>query len=86
LASPPQAYAPATPRRSHLASLVGAYAAAAASPWRCRLAAAARHQLANAWFEMTSSFTTTGATGYDGGKAADAVHLWRATVGWFGGF
>jgi trk system potassium uptake protein len=40
----------------------------------------------NAWFEMVSSFTTTGATVYDvPGRLPDAVHLWRATMGWFGG-
>jgi trk system potassium uptake protein len=41
---------------------------------------------ANAWFEMISAFTTTGATVYDPARLPDAVHLWRAVVGWFGGF
>ncbi|MGL5010660.1 MAG: potassium transporter TrkG [Paracoccaceae bacterium] len=40
----------------------------------------------NAWFEMVSSFTTTGASVYDvPGRLPDAVHLWRAIIGWFGG-
>lgn len=41
----------------------------------------------NAWFEMISSFTTTGATLYDTtGRLTPSLHLWRATVGWMGGF
>lgn len=41
----------------------------------------------NAWFEMVSSLTTTGATLYDDPtRLAPAVHLWRALVGWMGGF
>ncbi len=39
-----------------------------------------------AWFEMVSSFTTTGASVFDAPRRIpDAVHLWRATVGWLGG-
>jgi trk system potassium uptake protein TrkH len=41
----------------------------------------------NAWFEMVSSFTTTGATLYeDPGRLSASMHLWRALVGWLGGF
>lgn len=41
----------------------------------------------DAWFEMLSSFTTTGATLYgEPGRLPPSVHLWRATVGWMGGF
>ena len=37
---------------------------------------------ANAWFEMVSSFTTTGATQYDTpGRLAPSLHLWRALGG-----
>jgi trk system potassium uptake protein TrkH len=40
----------------------------------------------NAWFEMVSSFTTTGATVYDtAGRLTPSLHLWRALVGWLGG-
>ncbi|PUB19393.1 TrkH family potassium uptake protein [Yoonia sediminilitoris] len=40
----------------------------------------------NAWFEMVSSFTTTGATVYDtAGRLTPSQHLWRALVGWMGG-
>ncbi|TCP40932.1 TrkH family potassium uptake protein [Rhodovulum marinum] len=38
------------------------------------------------YFEMVSSLTTTGATLYDPGWLSSGVHLWRALVGWFGGF
>lgn len=41
----------------------------------------------NAWFEMVSCFTTTGATVYDEPERLPAsLHLWRALVGWLGGF
>ena len=40
----------------------------------------------NAWFEMVSSITTTGATLYTGeGRLPPSLHLWRAIVGWLGG-
>ena len=40
----------------------------------------------NAWFEMVSSLTTTGATLYDNaGRLTPALHLWRSIVGWLGG-
>ena len=39
-----------------------------------------------AYFEMLSCLTTTGATLFrDPGALPDAVHTWRATVGWAGG-
>ncbi len=41
----------------------------------------------DAWFEMLSAFTTTGATVFDTpGAIAPSVHFWRAMVGWLGGF
>ena len=41
----------------------------------------------DAWFEMVSSFTTTGATVFlNPGEVPDTVHLWRALVGWIGGY
>ncbi|MAE90933.1 MAG: potassium transporter TrkH [Pelagibaca sp.] len=39
----------------------------------------------NAFFEMVSSFTTTGATLFDAPRLSSAEHLWRAQVGWLGG-
>ncbi|MEM8979132.1 MAG: potassium transporter TrkG [Pseudomonadota bacterium] len=42
--------------------------------------------LLNAYFEMVSSFTTTGATQFaDPNRLSDALHFWRAIVGWLGG-
>jgi trk system potassium uptake protein TrkH len=39
-----------------------------------------------AWFEMVSAFTTTGGTVYaEPEKIAEAIHLWRGMVAWFGG-
>ncbi|MGR3492925.1 MAG: potassium transporter TrkG [Shimia sp.] len=40
---------------------------------------------ANAWFEMVSMLTTTGATLYDPARLDPAEHVWRALVGWGGG-
>ncbi len=44
-------------------------------------------RLINAWFEMVAAFTTTGGTLYEApGRLPMSVHLWRALVGWLGGF
>jgi len=43
----------------------------------------------DAYFEMVSSLTTTGASILEGRAGLivyDAVHLWRALIGWLGGF
>lgn len=40
----------------------------------------------NAYVEMVSDLTTTGATLFDDpGRLAPPIHTWRATVGWLGG-
>lgn len=41
--------------------------------------------LFNAWWEMVSSATTTGASLYSADLLAPPLHLWRALVGWMGG-
>jgi trk system potassium uptake protein len=42
--------------------------------------------LLDSWFEMVSSFTTTGATLFDNpNRLNPSLHLWRALVGWMGG-
>ena len=41
--------------------------------------------LFNAWWEMVSSLTTTGATLYAADMLAPPLHLWRGIVGWLGG-
>jgi len=40
----------------------------------------------NAYFEMVSCLTTTGATFYDPERVPPSAHFWRAIVGWMGGF
>ncbi|MFN4153420.1 MAG: TrkH family potassium uptake protein [Paracoccaceae bacterium] len=72
--------------RSQLASLVGAYALMPVIFAIPLTQALPDTSFANAWFEMVSCFTTTGATLYDTpGRLSAPLHLWRATVGWLGG-
>jgi trk system potassium uptake protein len=80
------AFSPRDHARSHLAALVGAYAVLPPVMALPLIEAVPDTTFANAWFEMVSSFTTTGATVYAPDRLSDVVHLWRATVGWFGGF
>ncbi len=80
------AYSPRDPARSHLGALVLAYAVLPFALALPVLEALPDTTLTNAWFEMISAFTTTGASVYQPDRLADTVHLWRATVGWFGGF
>ena len=40
----------------------------------------------NAYVEMVSSLTTTGLTLFEPDRLPPSVHLWRAQVGWLGGF
>lgn len=42
-------------------------------------------RLIDIYFDMASALTTTGAPIFAPAQLADTVHLWRATVGWFGG-
>ena len=82
-----QGFRPRNPARSHLRALVLAYLVL---PPVCALpfaVAVPDTSFFNAWFEMVSSFTTTGATLYDTpGRLPPSVHLWRGLVGWAGGF
>lgn len=72
--------------RSQLASLAGAYVVLPFIFAVPILQALPDTSLVNAWFEMVSCFTTTGATVYDlPERLAPTLHLWRATVGWLGG-
>ncbi len=71
--------------RSHLAGLVAAYIllpAILAVPFDDAIG---NTRFYNAYFEMVSSLTTTGATVFDPARLSDALHLWRALVGWLGG-
>lgn len=40
----------------------------------------------NAYIEMVSSLTTTGLTLFEPERLSGSLHLWRAQVGWMGGF
>lgn len=74
------------PARSYLLTVIGAYTllpAMLAVPVQVTVA---ETPFLSAWFEMVSSFTTTGATLYTPEDVPLPVHLWRALVGWMGGF
>lgn len=82
-----QGYRPRSVARSHLLTLLAAFALLplllALPLWY----AIPRAGLIEVWFEMVSSFTTTGATLWDNpARLNPSLHLWRALVGWLGGF
>ncbi len=87
LAIATQTIRPRRVARGQLISLVGAYLVLPimlAVPFQEGLRATT---FLNAWFEMVSCFTTTGATVYDdAGRLTSSLHLWRGIVGWLGGF
>jgi trk system potassium uptake protein len=77
---------PRSPTRSHLSTLIGAYLflpAMLAVPF---FELTRSYGFLSAWFEMVSSFTTTGATIFDRPYfLPHSLHLWRGLVGWLGG-
>lgn len=77
---------PRNPVRASLQALVMAYLVLPLAMALPVYEALGDTRFLNAWFEMVSSFSTTGATLYDVGRLPDSVHLWRALVGWMGGF
>jgi trk system potassium uptake protein TrkH len=86
LALATSAWRPRNAARSQLASLVGAYLLLPIAMALPLLQAVPDTSAVNAWFEMLSSFTTTGASGYAPERLPPSVHLWRGVTGWFGGF
>ncbi len=78
--------APSDDPRRHLLALAAAFVAlplALALPFH---EAVGNTSWLNSYVEMVSSLTTTGATLFeDPARLPASVHLWRATVGWFGG-
>lgn len=77
---------PSVRPRGHLGTLVGAYIILPMILALPLHQALADTSLLNAWFEMVSSLTTTGATVYEPEfRLAPSLHLWRALVGWMGG-
>lgn len=79
-------YAPRSVARSQLVALLAAFTGLPlmfAIPFQEALG---NTSFLNAWFEMVSSLTTTGATVYDNaGRLTPSLHLWRGLVGWMGG-
>lgn len=79
-------YRPRSIARSHLTALLAAFTLLPllfALPFH---GAIKTITFLDAWFEMLSSFTTTGATLFDNPARLDTtLHLWRALVGWLGG-
>ncbi|MCO6382142.1 MAG: TrkH family potassium uptake protein [Vannielia sp.] len=71
--------------RSHLTALVAAYGLLPFMLAWPFYEAVQNTSFFNAWFEMVSSLTTTGATLFEPERLRDTLHLWRATVGWMGG-
>lgn len=73
------------PARSHLRGLVLAYALLPPLLGLPLLGALPEITPFDAWFEMVSSLTTTGATVLAPAELPPSVHLWRGLVGWAGG-
>jgi len=79
-------YAPRSVARSQLIGLLAAFSALPIMFALPFYEAVGNTTFLNAWFEMVSSFTTTGATVYDNaGRLTPSQHLWRGLVGWMGG-
>lgn len=78
---------PRIPARYYLATLLGAYVLlplVLAAPVTALIPGLG---LAGGYFEMLSCLTTTGTTLFDRPQIVpDPVHLWRALIGWGGGF
>lgn len=73
--------------RSHLLALLAAFSVLPAMLAVPLAEAVPDTSFANAWWEMVSAMTATGATLFDEpGRLPGSVHLWRAQVGWMGGF
>ncbi|MBY6152804.1 TrkH family potassium uptake protein [Vannielia litorea] len=71
--------------RSHLTALVAAYGLLPFMLAWPFYEAIQNTTYFNAWFEMVSSLTTTGASLFEPGRLPGSLHLWRAIVGWMGG-
>jgi trk system potassium uptake protein TrkH len=79
-------YAPRSVIRSQLIALVGAFLVLPAMLAVPLYESARTITFIDAYFEMVSSLTTTGATVFDQpGFLAPTLHLWRGLVGWLGG-
>ena len=72
--------------RSHLISIVGCMVLLPVMLAVPLSEAAPETAFIDAYVEMVSSLTTTGLTILDSETLPPSVHLWRAQVGWMGGF
>lgn len=72
--------------RGMLATLAGGWIVLPALMAVPFVEATTRVGFTDAWFEMLSAFTTTGATLFSPDRLPKSVHLWRAMAGWGGGF
>lgn len=72
--------------RSHLLSLLAAYTLLPLMLAFPLYEAIGNTDYLSAYVEMVSSFTTTGASFFERGRLPPSLHLWRAQVGWMGGF
>ncbi|PIP98090.1 MAG: potassium transporter TrkH [Rhodobacterales bacterium CG18_big_fil_WC_8_21_14_2_50_71_9] len=76
-----------TPARSEIVTVLFMFTVAPLAAALPVLLTAPQLGAFGAYFEMVSSFTTTGATALPSLEAAPrALHLWRAMTAWFGGF
>ncbi|WP_224814875.1 TrkH family potassium uptake protein [Hasllibacter sp. MH4015] len=83
-------FASQTPRRrpserSHLASLVLAYLWLPLILTLPMEQAVGNTRIINAYLDMVSALTTTGAQVFDPSRLTPSLHLWRGLVAWFGG-
>lgn len=72
--------------RSHLISIVGCLVVLPAMLAVPFSEAVPDTRFLNAYVEMVSSITTTGLTLFEPDRLPPSVHLWRALIGWMGGF
>ena len=72
--------------RSHLISIVGCFVALPVMLAVPFSEAVPDTRFLNAYTEMVSSLTTTGMTLFEPERLPPSVHLWRALVGWMGGY
>lgn len=77
---------PRAPAREELLTLVGAFSVAPAFAAAPIFLVAPHLGPGGALFEAVASLTTTGATLLDPAPTPRALHLWRALLGWTGGF
>ena len=79
-------YAPRNGARSHLLALLATFSVLPAMLAIPFYEAVPGTRFLNAYVEMVSCLTTTGATLFEPDRLPMALHVWRGLVGWMGGF